>query len=169
MGYDMTWENASQHEDPYFRLNIFGMARYSESMHRLGMLYPAEPGSFPQAHEHGTTWEHVWTVGDEAAPDPDADTPKLTEEQAEAARDFATRLETHLSQHPGDTPGIPSFKFSTNDGWLVTPEECKAAAQAARAATPTQLDANVGPEREYWGRWVEYLEKAAEHGGFRVN
>ncbi|ASU81537.1 hypothetical protein CDO52_00900 [Nocardiopsis gilva YIM 90087] len=166
MGYDMTWENDSDQDGSYFRLNIFGMARYAEAMYRLGMLYPADPGAFPEAHDHGTTWEHVDAVQDLEGGDGGR---VVSGPAAAAARAYLDQVNAHLAQHPGEAAGIPSFKFSTNDGWHVTPEECRAAVKAARDATPNQLDANFADgDRQYWDEWIAYLERAADHGGFRV-
>lgn len=134
--------------DPgYFSLNMRGMGSYRDVMLALGMAH--ESASPVQSYE----WSDL--------PDHDDD---------EAAYyEAADRL---TGQHPGDYPTIPSFKFSTNDGWWVTPEECAAAvaqwdAQGIPADLPTAQRLIV--EEAYWGRWIEYLRLAAQHDGFRVH
>lgn len=54
---------------------------------------------------------------------------------------------------------IPSYKLCSNDGWLVSPGECRAAARKMRR----RLDPPA-----WYEQWTSYLEYAIDHGGFRV-
>ncbi|GHO60047.1 hypothetical protein KSB_85220 [Ktedonobacter robiniae] len=61
--------------------------------------------------------------------------------------------------------GIPAYKFGSNDGWLVTPDELSAALAAYDACI---ADGVEPPAFTWWGDWINYLRRAASHGGFRV-
>ncbi|MEV4190778.1 hypothetical protein [Streptomyces toxytricini] len=64
--------------------------------------------------------------------------------------------------------GIPHYKIGEgNDGWLVTPAEIRAAL-AAFEAQPDAAKAGTMAEEPRWDEWIDYLRRAAEHGGFRV-
>lgn len=52
---------------------------------------------------------------------------------------------------------IPAWKFESNDGWLVTPEECALLAES--------LDSSDGPSTRYF---VEYCAACINKGGFHV-
>lgn len=168
MGYDMTWQTDS--DKAYFHLSVWGMSAYARAMHELGMVYEVAPtGAWPKASDHGTTHEHIDTVEDG-----NPEGIQITAVQEAAARAYLKLRDAHLSQHPGNTPGIPSFKFGTNDGWLVTPDECKAALAAYRAADEGKREAVLAAVRQpwnpgYWDEWIAFLEGAVDHGGFRVS
>lgn len=84
-------------------------------------------------------------------------------------------VQAFLRSHPGDTPGIPSFKFHSNDGWVVTPGECMDAV-AAWHRTPEEereqklKDARIETDnhRAYWAEWIDYLTLSASRGGMEV-
>lgn len=136
-------------KDPgYFRLNSNGMWRYMEAMIALGM-----------AHDHSSP-EVDW----ESLPDYDDG-----EDAYYEAKDRLTGV------HPGEDPTIPRFKFSSNDGWHVTPDECRAAVTVWDALQPEGLPADLEDdhraiaETHYWGKWVDFLRLAADNDGFRVH
>src|SRR5262249_32724983 len=71
---------------------------------------------------------------------------------------------------------VPTFKFCSNDGWLVTPDECLAVAKGVRLAVAACRD-EVLACGEDWDpdqlillvlRWGAYNELAADHGGYQV-
>lgn len=63
--------------------------------------------------------------------------------------------------------GIPLYKLQTNDEWLVTSDEIRAAL-TARAAAAELTPARPEPDTFWWPHWLAFLELAADHGGFRV-
>lgn len=66
--------------------------------------------------------------------------------------------------------GIPLTKLSSNDGWLVHPEEIKQALLADILA-PVITEDELGGEswdRERWESWLAFMRGAADHGGFKV-
>lgn len=124
MGYDMSTVEGNR----FFRLNVFGMGQYKEAMHALGMLHwSTGPGYNEWPDLGGNPTEQQW-------------------------RKHAEACLPVLRDHRGGPPGIPSHKLSSNDGWIVTPEECTAAVQAYERATKGQvhqaLNESVATERE---------------------
>lgn len=135
----------------YFRLNIWGMGVALDHMQSLGMLYSLEDRRYPEFPkpeafglvEHPDD-EDGWVAG----------TPE---------RAYLDAHEAVLAWHPADPAGIGSWKFGSNDGWIVTPEEIRAAlARAADAPAREDLP-------KWWGDWVAYLQRAATLGGVEVH
>jgi hypothetical protein len=78
-------------------------------------------------------------------------------------------LESCLAQREATPAGIPAYKFSSNDGWLVLPEEIRPALDLYRALNePEKRVEAAGVELDYWREWLAFLDRAAERGGFRV-
>ncbi|MGD6749142.1 hypothetical protein [Streptomyces sp. BH105] len=144
----------------YFRLNIWGMGRYTEIMEQLGMTvsdYSAPP--FPHQPE-GVTWDEI-----EAAQEAGdaANTPVRPEVLA-----YLKQQEAHVAWRPEPAFGIALHKFGSNDGWLVTPEEIKAALETYRTHGSGEVKVIVGDDLDYLLKWIAYLERAQHRGGFRV-
>lgn len=156
----------------YFRLNIWGMQKWREIMWELGMVIDAgQYPEWPSPEDFGITYEVV-----EGVEYPDTDGPPLSEIDQEKAKNYLSARDNVLAWH-GDTSmrGIPIHKFGSNDGWIVTPEECGSAlwiyAERLRdlgEETVYNLLDNMGVNRGYWGQWLAYLRGAADHGGFQV-
>lgn len=126
----------------YFRLNIWGMGSTREAMIALDML--CDPES-PSRQDWDEVNARVEALGD----DEDSD-------------DIYREI---LSNHNGECPGIPWWKLSDNSGWYVLPAEIRA---ALHIYLTKRKDGAEPPELEWWGEWIEWLNSAAEHGGFRV-
>ena len=133
-----------------FRVNISGMESICDVMRDLGMTCRT-PG--PTAAEFAAA---PW--GDDSA-------------EGVARR---TRV---LSEHYGECPGIPSHKFTSNDGWVVLPAEIRPALEQYREAggvVPERWDAVLAGSLagtgggSLWLDWVEFLVRAADSGGFTV-
>ena len=93
----------------------------------------------------------------------------------EAGEETAELVET-LAYAP-EVPGVPLWKFGTNDGWIVTPVECRGAAEKWRENRDEALTAVVDEAEDEAGarallelcdRFVAWMEAMAERGGFRV-
>lgn len=127
----------------YFRLNIWGMSDTVDVMVAHGMLCQPEKPSHAE-------WD--------ALPPYDNDHPDANGgPEHQAAHDVLARA------HRGECPGIPIHKFCSNDGWIVTPAEIRAAlAQADRVSEP----AIAIPE--WWEDWLNWMKLAADHDGFEV-
>lgn len=145
------WSKWYRLKDPsYFRLNIGGMSRYAGAMLDLGM-----------AHDSTSP-----VTGDDWGSLPEWD----GEDEGETAYNEA--VDKLTGQHgTSEDPTIPLHKFGSNDGWLVTPDEIKAALDAweHRANTGVSTETWSLIQTEYWGEWITWLELAAEHDGFRVH
>jgi hypothetical protein len=92
---------------------------------------------------------------------------------------YLTRFEaaTGKPAPPGKALG---YKFRSNDGWLVTPDECRVIADGLDVALAERRDDLVRglQDRGYsrtldtvsdlLGWWAQYNRVAADHGGYRV-
>lgn len=156
MGYDMYVRGAAKDaEHGYLRRNIFGMHPTVEAMVSVGMAFwSPSPGwpKVPQPYEDHVRWDDK--VEDEV--------PVTAEGQA-----YLERVESARSTH-GETrtPGIPSHKFTSNDGWHVTREEC----EQALAAYDQAVTAGGADHPKYlMDDVLPFLRCAAQHDGFEVH
>ena len=97
----------------------------------------------------------------------DAPSPKFHEGQTEAEQRALIDAPS-----PVEAPGIPTYKLDTNDGWLVTPLECRGAVEMARRnqddpATAAVLDLHSTDSVAIAMEFLHWIEGSAEHG-FRV-
>lgn len=163
-------------EASYFRLNIFGMARYREAMHQLGMVFDAGGHPpFPDAEDYGLTWEEYYEFQDPSESKP-GEVSTLTQDKREAAAKLTAEADRVRAWHGPEIPGIPAHKFGSNDGWHVLPAECKAALDIYQRQLEQLGEDGVHAllerleiDRGLWGRWVAYLNGAISHGGFKVH
>jgi hypothetical protein len=178
------YEAMCKAEASYFRLNIWGMSEYCRLMDAFAMI--TDRGSahpmWPDMDAYGITDDDYEAVAypEEAG----EDAPPLDDKTRTAAERYIADRDAVLTWHEeGSSPVIPGHKFSSNDGWVCTPDECRATVAAWRAAC---ADAGAGDEElgrkviteamdeekmggSYWLEWVAYIELAAEHGGFEVH
>ena len=175
-------------ERSYFRLNVWGMSSVMNAMVVMKMAYAAIAddtwnAGWPDVKSYGTTHEAVNAV-EEPADYPELYA-ELTVAQARAANDYITARDERLAFHGGaDQTGIPEHKFSSNDGWFVTPSECRDAVSIWRTAVDLDgeprcqelvLQALGATEKNrddwwmIWTRWIDYLDGAVSHGGFEVH
>lgn len=163
MGYDMYIEDdAGLSEDRrYFRLNIMGMPPFRDAMEQLDMLtWRAEHAEWPEfpafaEKAYREKIEGEWTPEEEAA--------------IKGHRVACQRVTD------SDTGGvIPGYKLCSNDGWLVTPGEIHSALAAyqrhSQAHVRELVEAVIGWDDgwSYWKKWIRFLTRAEERGGFRV-
>lgn len=149
MGYDMHVRGVGEDaEHGYLRRNIFSMHPTVEAMVSLGMAFWSPSPEFPRDYPSG---EGHWN--DESQP--------LTDE-ARAYKEKETRL---LATH-GETrtPGIPAHKFTSNDGWIVTREEC----EQALAAYDMAITLGAKHPDFFRDDVIPFLRCAASHDGFEV-
>jgi hypothetical protein len=130
----------------YFRLNMWGMGVAREAMFRAEML----------------------NVGVDHPPWPKYDPARDEDHEGELTAEYEAKAAVVTDSQPGidaGNPGIPVYKFGSNDGWLVTPAEIETAL--------TLMPSDYRPEYEgewigWWTDWVEFLRHCQGHGGFRV-
>ncbi|WP_030375542.1 hypothetical protein [Streptomyces rimosus] len=139
----------------YFRLNIWGMSEVRSVMEALGMLtHEVRPPS-PDPRDYGTTTDELlaYSPDDESAPKP--------------VRAFRTAVQAVVDAAAEHPSGIPAYKFSSNDGWLVTPAEIEAAL-GWWAIAPREIQTDIASRLDWWPEWIRYLRRARDGGGFRV-
>ncbi len=72
---------------------------------------------------------------------------ELTPKERAAVKSMLRRAEEIRATRSRKRGMVPAFKFRTNDGWLVVPEECSAIARALRSFAPG-IDARKMSELE---------------------
>lgn len=164
---EKTWKEAWRAYDAadrsYFRLNIWGMSHCRDVMASLGMLTSEEAPSFPRLEEFGLT-----DYPDDPADYDGEERARAEAELTDSGRQYLAAVEAALAFEPVPVRGIPAGKFSSNDGWLVTPAQCQAALAAWQQWTD-DTRARVEGEIEWWDRWIGFLTYAKDRGGFHVN
>jgi hypothetical protein len=98
--------------------------------------------------------------------------PPMTDEEKQAI-DEAQLAQERLLETTSPKPGmVPAFKFGSNDGWVVTANECKSIGLAMeRLLADDQLLNSVcpaGDSRSLLVDWRNYVHVAEETGGFTV-
>lgn len=176
---DAAYEEMNRTRVSYFRLNIFGMRSYREVMDELGMVYESSSPEWPEPDNFGLTYDQVYAMDDaeESQPDSTAVGKWDSEEWANYTR-YKEAHSAHLSAHSNDAPGIAIHKLCSNDGWIVTPDECNSALEVYARAFPRELSDEAkeiinatqegGESSNYWNQWLAFLASSANHGGFRV-
>jgi hypothetical protein len=162
MGYDMSWEQepaevvAAEHAAfQGGKINTTEADRYLRLQEQAGSYFRLNIWGMGEARRvligTGMAWE---------APPPtwpeDAD-----DEATEAVR--RTQVER---------PGIPLFKLSSNDHWLVTPDEIWSGLllyEKFKETMPSFESALRQTDQRYILEFIEWMRGAAEHGGFRVD
>lgn len=181
---EQAWKDA---DVSYFRLNIWGMGAMRVCMNALGMLTdpPGNHPEFPKPEDFGVDWEDVECYEEAYVIHADGTNEQKTQDMLvkskfDGAKAYSEAQEAVLSWY-GDTPaGICVHKLCSNDGWIVTPEEIKAALESWSRGLETAR--SNGEEdliweamnrarlsKGIWMSWIAYLTGAADHGGFEVH
>ena len=152
MGYDLYREGAdnTRDGDGYYRLNIWGMSEATEALADIGIVRWADSPPVPMAADYGI---------EDADWDTDEDDTLSVDQVA-----YRTAIEL-WRDGTQEAPGIPSYKFGSNDGWLVTPLEIRSGIVVA--------DTNSAGWRNSLPDWVlefvTWMEQgAAQEVSFRV-
>jgi hypothetical protein len=155
------WDDLIDARRSSFPMDAWVLGECFDSMLLLGML-TTEPGDeFPDLETYGLSGYPL---------DPDQlagkERARLLSRQTNAERAYLAAARLAREADAGQ-PGIPGYKLSSPDGWLVTSREIKAAL-AAYQATPTEEHHVVAASRPWWPKWVAFLEHAKDQGGFHV-
>lgn len=102
-------------------------------------------------------------------PECDNPMPRPTKEQINLFVKYTQAHQNHLEAHDPSVPGIDAIKFSSNDGWIVTREECASAIAVWDSLPQEEKDQTVTSEGDYWLSWIEYIRDGAELNGFSVH
>lgn len=162
-----------------FQMTSAGMGIMVEVMHKAGVLefdtsepqWPWPTTVLPAARAE-LLEEWVFMVEN-----PEVEPTEEEKRLLMPVRDEIDRAKRCRSVQPGK---VPAFKFSTNDGWIVVPQECLAITQGLKAAI--ERDGAVGflPSEEAIGlsekevkdwvlNWAAFNELAARHGGYSID
>jgi hypothetical protein len=159
--WDAAWEDYYRARRSYFRLNIWGMGECRELMIKFGMLTD-EPGTaFPTLDAY-----ELIEFPDDPEHFEGRARAEIIKNQTDAERAYLAAIKATTDADEGG-PGIPAYKFSSNDGWLVTPRQIDAALALYRAA-PDDDKKSAAAEHPWWPEWIAFLAHAKGRGGFRV-
>ncbi len=167
-----------------YQLTFGGMFEVAAGMAAAGLLDegPVAP-QLPCWNEVGLSPERgqeLWPyLFEPARPGKAALAHVLRPHERPAVAEYMARFQAATGQ-----PALPgkalAYKFQSNDGWLVTPDECRVIADGLDAALAHRRDDLVRGlgERGYtrvsetaWdllGWWAQYNRVAADHGGYRI-
>ncbi len=134
----------------YFRLNIWGMGRARSWMLKHDILNLATPPAWPAPLSEG----HIES-------DENGNEKAVTEQGAAYIRE----RDAVLSFRAEGQRGISAHKFGSNDGWLVTPEECREVEEIFDALV--EYGETVGIE-QFILNFIAWIIAAKDCGGFRV-
>lgn len=107
------------------------------------------------------------------APEFDLEEPDESEEgNLDAYADYMEAKDEWLkkSSDEDDVTGIPLHKFSTNEGWIVTQDECIQALSAWDEVDLTQLSVEQDKliRTERWRDFLDFMGWASSNRGFEV-
>lgn len=160
---DQAYDDIQTARRSYFRLNIWGMGTAREYMGAFGML----------TTENMPQWPHPEAYGLEESPDDPEwfeegpDRVKAENALTVAGRRFLNDQKAVMEADHGGS-GIPHYKFTTNDGWLVTSREIEAALMQYENADSEHKAAAI-QEGPWWPSWIAFLTYAQQRGGIRVH
>jgi hypothetical protein len=197
MGYDLHmcrkprrippgFEPQYEGQPEYFRFNVFGMQSMRQIMQRAELLDDDVDVDWPEFPPAGWDDERAWTLVEaieaERAEDTDhpdgaleIEPPPTLPERVAVTNYLAARDVVRAVRSP-DPALVPAVKFSSNDGWLVTPEECLLIAHGLRRALDESgpalwegEDITDHEARRWIEQWIAYNLLAADNGGYRVD
>jgi hypothetical protein len=104
---------------------------------------------------------------------------RLSAQELTLVQTFERQLEQAVTT-PAKRPGkVPEFKFKSNDGWLISPAECRAVAaglaRLLREGHPplfqwlTLKGYSAEDARAFIRQWRNFNQLAADCGGYRVS
>ncbi|MDC0720276.1 hypothetical protein [Nannocystis bainbridge] len=186
MGYDLqmvrTPPTVDEDELPnssgvagYYRFNVRGMATTVGALEWADAIHYGEAAPIPEL-ELGELDEERVLAAFAALRGEAAEGPAPTEAELAAARAYLQAHEAAVESSSLKDGRVGAFKFQSNDGWLVTPEECAVLARKLREHVEVIAQdyfPDAGVAREDGRKWIlgfaRYNEIAAEHGGYRVH
>lgn len=146
----------------YFRLNIWGMGTAREELFRVHVMTDVDHSPWPTPEDYGLS-EYVYAdLKDGAWIDEETEQPITDQSKLDY---LEARRQVRDGIPEGDACGIPLYKVSSNDGWLVTPGEIRTGIAWADHHHDGWRE-NLTPYVREFVIWMEY---AASRGGFRVH
>lgn len=158
----------------YFRLNIWGMSDYRTHMDKLNMMHyePGKPWPTTPISDDIICALRDAANSDTGQNDPDWQTSHgqltITSADVSAYDQYTGAIADHLKANDDTLPGINAEKFSSNDGWHVTANECASAIAHWNAASDAQQKETIDTLGPYWLEWIDFLTRATKQDGFTV-
>jgi len=145
------------------------MMRLRDAMDAMGMLCRVRHRPFPTlpAWVYDEPYaQEVYDHFDEGWDLPECADPKLVKR----IETYLDRKVALLEEEPFQPArGIPSYKLSSNDDWLISANEVRSALDAYKASGRRVEDILSNPhDLELWPQWIAWLEESVAYGGFRV-
>ncbi|TQF05583.1 hypothetical protein E6W39_29305 [Kitasatospora acidiphila] len=142
----------------YFRIGYFEMPSLIGVMTEVGIVDTTVPApAWPTADDYGLTFQDLNAPQDQ-----------LSDAKKTAVESFHSHIAAVRGGEQPEPAGIPAYKLDSNDLWLVTPCEIRAALAAYRRQEASVQD-DLAARIALWRGWIAYLEVAKDCGGFRVH
>lgn len=192
MGYDlqMVRAPASVDEDElpnssgvpgYYRFNNWGMRMTVGALEWADAIHGGAAPPFPEFPPAGLDVDRAYAALDRLSVAPDDETfdedggDPPTDAEIEAVRIYKAARDRVAATPSIVDDRIGGYKFASNDGWLITPDECRIVARRLRERVDMiarDFFPDAGVSEADGRRWLlgfaRYNELAAEHGGYRV-
>lgn len=192
MGYDLQMVRAPASVDEeelpnssgvpgYYRFNNWGMRMTVGALEWADAIHGGAAPRFPDFPPPGVDVDRAYAAldrlsvapGDETYDEDEGDPP--TDAELDAVRTYKIARDLIAAKPSIVDDQVGAYKFASNDGWLITPDECRILARRLRASVDMiaeQFFPDAGVSAEDGRRWLlgfaRYNELAAEHGGYRV-
>ncbi|MCY1057618.1 hypothetical protein [Nannocystis sp. SCPEA4] len=159
----------------YYRFNVWGMNMTVGALEWADAIHYKSAPPIPEPELNGIDEDRLFeTIEALRGEAPETAAPP-TEAEVRAARAYVQAHEDSVSASSLVDGRVGAYKFQTNDGWLVTPEECVVLARKLRQHAELiarDYFPDAGVKQDDGRRWIlgfaRYNEIAAEHGGYRV-
>ncbi|WP_331767889.1 hypothetical protein [Embleya sp. NBC_00896] len=154
MSWDFVIVGEQSEGVPEIGFNMSSMGPVKRAMDGMGMLTHGLEAPFPDLEDFGVTWHQACAV------------PR--DRMTTAALAFRAAYDAALDWAAEEPTGIAEYKIGHgNDNWLVTPKEIRAALTTL-ATRPSSAGAEARAATPRWDELIDFLRRAKEHGGFRV-
>lgn len=164
---DVPGSYAKAHPDPgYYRFNVQGMASMVSLMSAAGVLsdepspkFPERPA--PKDPKHGQLYDEVMGGNKEARA-------KLKADELRLIDAYVAEVRKLQKTRSASADKVPAYKFQSNDGWFVSPDECRLIARAMRNFATHVTSAQAKAANDASKRRDEQLYKAVDPSGAMV-
>lgn len=183
MGYDLhlfdCGRNYDEEMENNLRINFFQMPNLRGVMRELGMLHEGRTPRFPRLPDE---YDYLWGDGlmmslfsdPTECWDGEGELEGIDADTLKVLRRYARRnIQVFFSVPRSWKGGICVYKLSSNDEWVVSPEEIKTALATYNSRTDDRVLSKAlwtnGVDRDKWDEWIKWLEGAVNCGGFTVS
>lgn len=163
-----------------YQLTSGGMGEVAAGMAAAGLIDErAKTPELPDWPPPGISPKRAEALSD-CLFDPEELAAEVRPKERPIVAEFLRQWDAAAGARSADPALVPAFKFFSNDGWLVTPEECRLIADGlTRALAERRKVLIAGLKVRGYKRtsetvvdllepWAAYNRLAADHGGYRV-